>query len=217
MGAVLQTVNIRLSPEQILYTDQPCQGPDVPACAPATSFQWLEGYQGQAGNGPAKFRADRRPGRKKVAEFRCRRQASYEAMVAAGSPGIHLPPIFERENTPRDDRSNTTGTTGSCRKGVYFSPPSAGAAHESAAMAAPGQARRRKQRFHRGDVVHARLRRMFFTSTPWGHAPISQRCSALKAGLSRAATCRSCCDRVDNAREGVTFLALRRDHPPHAV
>lgn len=111
LGAVLQTVNIRLSPEQIIYTLNHARA-DVILCN--TEFlALLQGLQphlatakkficlSDDGTAPADFAWD----------------GEYEALLAAGDPA-HDFPEFD-ENT-RATTFYTTGTTG-LPKGVFFS------------------------------------------------------------------------------------------------
>jgi fatty-acyl-CoA synthase len=141
MGAVLQTVNIRLSPEQILYTINHARA-DV-LLVHSDFLPVLEGIKDKLET-VRKFvliadQAERVPSSMPAA-------VEYEAMVAAGFPEFAFPDFDE--NT-RATTFYTTGTTG-LPKGVYFS-------HRQlvlhtltviAALSSPAS----KQRFHRGDV-----------------------------------------------------------------
>jgi fatty-acyl-CoA synthase len=112
MGAVLHTVNVRISPEQILYTINHAQ--DDVILVNAEFLPLLEG-----------IRADIRPGVRFVLindgaatprtdiEF----AAEYETMLERASPSYAFPELDE--NT-RATTFYTTGTTG-LPKGVYYS------------------------------------------------------------------------------------------------
>jgi len=112
MGAVLHTVNVRISPEQILYTINHAR--DDVILVNAEFLPLLEG-----------IRANIRPGVRFVLindgaavpsgaiEF----AAEYESMLAAAAPAYDFPTL------PEDTRATTfytTGTTG-LPKGVYYS------------------------------------------------------------------------------------------------
>ncbi len=111
LGAVLQTVNIRLSPEQILYTIDHA-GASVVLCN-AEFVPVLAQIRGEL------------PGVKKLVCLTdsgevpadCPWEGEYEQLLAGGDPG-HEFPDFD-ENT-RATTFYTTGTTGN-PKGVYFS------------------------------------------------------------------------------------------------
>jgi fatty-acyl-CoA synthase len=141
MGAVLLTVNVRLSPDQILYTLNhsgatallvnadflPVLEELRPKLETVRRFVWLSDDRAAAPPSPP-FAGE------------------YEALVARASPD-YLFPDFD-ENT-RATTFYTTGTTG-LPKGVYFSHRQL-VLHTIAGMAAfasPASG----QRFHRGDV-----------------------------------------------------------------
>jgi fatty-acyl-CoA synthase len=141
MGAVLQTVNVRLSPEQILYTLNHA-GPDV-ILVHADFLPLLEQIADRIETVKTYVLltdADERPATSlEIA-------AEYEELLAASSPEYAFADFDE--NT-RATTFYTTGTTG-LPKGVYFS-------HRQlvlhtlgmmAALASPAAG----QRFHRGDV-----------------------------------------------------------------
>src|SRR5467141_670119 len=112
MGAVLQTVNIRLSPEQILYTINHARADVLLVHSDFVSV--LEGIKDKLET-VRKFvliadREEKVPSSMPTA-------SEYEAMVAAGSPEFAFPDFDE--NT-RATTFYTTGTTG-LPKGVYFS------------------------------------------------------------------------------------------------
>jgi fatty-acyl-CoA synthase len=141
MGAVLQTVNIRLSPEQILYTLNHAKA-DV-LLVHSDFLPVLEGLKDKLET-VQKFVliADGAPAPASSIAF----AVEYEAMVAAGFPEFDFP---EFDENTRATIFYTTGTTG-LPKGVYFS-------HRQlvlhtitgmAALASPASG----QRFHRGDV-----------------------------------------------------------------
>jgi fatty-acyl-CoA synthase len=141
MGAVLQTVNVRLSPEQILYTINHARA-DV-LLVHSDFIPLLEGIKDKLET-VRKFvlLADGAV----TAESSIPSATEYESMLAASSPGFDFPDFDE--NT-RATTFYTTGTTG-LPKGVYFS-------HRQlvlhtitlmAALASPASG----QRFHRGDV-----------------------------------------------------------------
>ena len=141
MGAVLQTVNIRLSPEQILYTINHARADVLLVHSDFVSV--LEGIKDKLET-VRKFvliadREEKVPSSMPAA-------VEYEAMVAAGSPEFAFPDFDE--NT-RATTFYTTGTTG-LPKGVYFSHRQL-VLHTIAAMAALSSPAS-KQRFHRGDV-----------------------------------------------------------------
>jgi fatty-acyl-CoA synthase len=112
MGVVLHTVNVRISPEQMLYTINHAQ--DDVMLVNAEFLPLLEGIHDKI-----------RPGVKLVlindaaAEpaTKLRFDAEYESMLAAASPDFDFPAL------PEDARATTfytTGTTG-LPKGVYYS------------------------------------------------------------------------------------------------
>jgi len=137
MGAVLQTVNVRLSPEQVLYTLNHAaadmllvNGEFAPLLG--TIKDKLETVKRfiRLADGTASIEAD----------------GEYEALLAA-SPSDYEFPDFD-ENT-RVTTFYTTGTTG-LRKGVYFSHRQL-VLHTLAVAAAFGSAGR-QGRLHRDDV-----------------------------------------------------------------
>ena len=112
MGAVLHMVNVRISPEQVLYTLNHAQ--DDAILVNAEFLPMLEG-----------IRAKIRPGIRFVliAEGVAAPQSSiefaaeYEAMLAAAAPAFDFPVL---EGNTRATTFYTTGTTG-LPKGVYYS------------------------------------------------------------------------------------------------
>ena len=141
MGAVLQTVNVRLSPEQILYTINHARAEVLLVHSDFVSI--LEGIKDKLET-VQKFVliADGTAAASTSIPF----AVEYESMLAGSSPGFDFPDFDE--NT-RATTFYTTGTTG-LPKGVYFS-------HRQlvlhtitlmAALSSPASG----QRFHRGDV-----------------------------------------------------------------
>jgi fatty-acyl-CoA synthase len=141
MGAVLQTVNIRLSPEQILYTINHARAdvllvhkdfaPLVESIKPKleTVSQFIMLYDGADGN------VESAPG-----------TLEYERMLASASADFDFPDFDE---DTRATTFYTTGTTG-LPKGVYFSHRQL-VLHTIAGAAALASSPT-GQRFHRGDV-----------------------------------------------------------------
>jgi len=112
MGAVLHMVNVRLSPEQVLYTINHAQD-DVILCN-VEFLPLLEAIQ------------DRIETVKKIVvlsddgttpETKVQIDAEYEALLAKSDPGFEFP---ELDEDTRATTFYTTGTTGN-PKGVYFS------------------------------------------------------------------------------------------------
>lgn len=141
MGAVLQTVNVRLSPEQILYTLNHAR-PTVllvnsdfaellaeihGKLESVKTFVWMSD---DASEPPAWLAS----------------AGEYETLLAAGAPDYDFPDFDE--NT-RATTFYTTGTTGD-PKGVFFSHRQL-VLHTLSAMAGAA-APASNQRFHRGDV-----------------------------------------------------------------
>jgi len=112
MGAVLHTVNVRISPEQILYTINHAR--DDVILVNAEFLPVLEG-----------IRAKIRPGVRfvliaegaEVSPSGVEFAAEYEAMLAVASPAYEFPALDEET---RATTFYTTGTTG-LPKGVYYS------------------------------------------------------------------------------------------------
>ena len=112
MGAVLHTVNVRISPEQVLYTINHAQ--DDVILVNAEFLPILEGIH-----------AKMRPGVKLVLindgtgepQTRLRFDAEYEAMLANAASSFAFPQLDE---DTRATTFYTTGTTG-LPKGVYYS------------------------------------------------------------------------------------------------
>ena len=112
MGAVLHTVNVRLSPDQILYTINHAE--DDVILVNAEFLPLVEALRDRIER-PVRFvlltDTEERPDTKLPVE------AEYEELVAGGDPGYAFPDLDE--NT-RATTFYTTGTTGN-PKGVYFS------------------------------------------------------------------------------------------------
>ena len=144
MGAVLQTVNIRLSPEQILYTLNHAQA-DVVLCfneflplldAIKENLETVKTFVLLSdGDAPAEQRHS-------LVTF----AAEYEDLLARSAQDFHFPDFDE--NT-RATTFYTTGTTGN-PKGVYFSHRQL-VLHTLAVLGSIASTPEH-QRFHRGDV-----------------------------------------------------------------
>ena len=194
MGAVLQTVNVRLTPEQVLYTINHAE--DDVILVNRDFLPLLEAIHARI-----------RPGVKFVliTTARSRRQtpldfaAEYEAMLARAAPAFAFPDFDE--NT-RATTFYTTGTTG-LPKGVYFS-------HRQLVLHTLAVSRRSRTRRSAFIATTSTCRsRRCSTSMPGG-CRTSRRCSASSRSIP-GATCRTCCS-ADRAREG-DLLALRADDP----
>lgn len=113
MGAVLQTVNVRLSPEQILYTINHAES-DV--LLVHTDFLYiLEEIEDRLETVKKVVLLTDGDGRPETSSIAC--AAEYEELVESGSADYDFPDFDE--NT-RATTFHTTGTTGN-PKGVYFS------------------------------------------------------------------------------------------------
>ncbi len=189
MGAVLQTVNVRLNPEQILYTFNHAR-PKV-ALVNSEFFDLLSTIDDRI-ESVEKFvmisdEATGAPSPVKMA-------GEYEALLAAAAPAYEFPDLDE--NT-RATTFYTTGTTG-LPKGVYFSHRQL-VVHtlaETVAMAlSPNQGR-----LHRGDV-YMPITPMFHVHA-WGFPY-----AATMAGLKQVYPGRYAPDSLLRlkASEGVTF------------
>jgi len=187
MGAVLQTVNVRLSPEQILYTLNhagasvllvnsdflPLLNELLPKLTTVRSIVWISDTGAPA---PKTF------------------DAEYEGLLAQSSADFAFPDFDE--NT-RATTFYTTGTTG-LPKGVFFSHRQL-VLHTLAGMAAlasPASG----QRFHRGDV-YMPITPMFHVHA-WGIPYM-----ALQLGVKQVYPGRYLPEKLLKliAREGVTF------------
>jgi fatty-acyl-CoA synthase len=112
MGAVLHTINVRLSPEQMVYTIEHAED-DVIICH-ADFLPLLEAIKGRISEGRKFILID---DGSEVAPHHFQFEGEYEKMLAAASPEFDFPEF--NENT-RATTFYTTGTTG-LPKGVYFS------------------------------------------------------------------------------------------------
>lgn len=141
MGAVLQTVNVRLSPEQVLYTLEHAGAAVVLA---NSDFLPLLGEIAGKLSRVRKFVRIHDAGEPAASAVRF--DAGYEAMLAAASPQRDFPDFDE--NT-RATTFYTTGTTG-LPKGVTFSHRQI--VLHTLAVAAGMSLPASQGRFHRGDV-----------------------------------------------------------------
>lgn len=112
MGAVLHTINVRLSPEQMVYTIEHAED-DVIICH-ADFLPLLESIKGRISEG-RKFIIIDEGG--EVAPHHFRFEGEYEKLLAHASPEFYFP---EFDENSRATTFYTTGTTG-LPKGVYFS------------------------------------------------------------------------------------------------
>src|SRR5665647_1454724 len=141
IGAVLHTINVRLSPEQMVYTIDHAED-DVIICH--TDFlPLLEGIRGRIAEG-RKFILIDEGG--EIFKNHFQFEGEYEKMLADASPEFDFPDFDE--NT-RATTFYTTGTTG-LPKGVYFSHRQL-VLHTLAGLSAMASSPE-QGRFHRGDV-----------------------------------------------------------------
>jgi fatty-acyl-CoA synthase len=112
MGAVLHTINVRLSPEQMVYTIEHAED-DVIICH-ADFLPLLEAIKGRISEG-RKFILIDDGG--EVVPHHFQFEGEYEKMLSAASPEFDFP---EFDENTRATTFYTTGTTG-LPKGVYFS------------------------------------------------------------------------------------------------
>jgi fatty-acyl-CoA synthase len=112
MGAVLHTINVRLSPEQMVYTIDHAED-DVIICH-ADFLPLLEAVKGRIYEG-RKFILIDEGG--EIAKHHFQFEGEYEQMIATASPEFDFP---EFDENTRATTFYTTGTTG-LPKGVYFS------------------------------------------------------------------------------------------------
>lgn len=112
MGAVLHTINVRLSPEQMVYTIEHAED-DVIICH-ADFLPLLEAIKGRISEG-RKFILIDDGG--EVAPHYIQFEGEYEKLLAEASPEFDFP---EFDENTRATTFYTTGTTG-LPKGVYFS------------------------------------------------------------------------------------------------
>jgi fatty-acyl-CoA synthase len=141
MGAVLQTVNIRLSPEQITYTLNHAGAETV--IVHADFVPVLLGIKDKL-EAARRFIIMEDGGERPPSSIVF--AAEYEELLAGASPGFEFPDFDENA---RATTFYTTGTTG-LPKGVYFSHRQL-VLHTLAQLAACGTAGR-QGRFHRDDV-----------------------------------------------------------------
>ena len=141
MGAILQTVNVRLSPEQILYTLNHA-GADV-LIVNSDFFPLLEQLAPRLETVKT-FVHFSDEGHAPPASLPM--HAEYESMLAAAATAFEFPDFDENAQATA---FYTTGTTGE-PKGVYFSHRQL-VLHTLAAASALGSSPQH-QRFHRGDV-----------------------------------------------------------------
>jgi fatty-acyl-CoA synthase len=112
LGAVLHTINVRLSPEQMAYTIEHAED-DVIVCH-ADFLPLLEAIKGRISDG-RKFILIDEGG--EIVNHHIHFEGEYEKMLEVASPEFEFPELDE--NT-RATTFYTTGTTG-LPKGVYFS------------------------------------------------------------------------------------------------
>lgn len=112
LGAVLHMINVRLSPEQMVYTIEHAED-DVIICH-ADFLPLLEAIKGRIAEG-RKFILIDESG--EIANHKIEFEGEYETMLAAASPEFDFP---EFDENTRATTFYTTGTTG-LPKGVYFS------------------------------------------------------------------------------------------------
>lgn len=112
MGAVLHTINVRLSPEQMVYTIEHAED-DVIICH-VDFLPLLEAIKGRVAEGRKFILID---GNGEATNPHIYFEGEYEQMLADAAPDFDFPELDE--NT-RASTFYTTGTTG-LPKGVYFS------------------------------------------------------------------------------------------------
>ncbi len=112
MGAVLHTINVRLSPEQLVYTIEHAED-DVIICH-ADFVPLLEAIKGRISEGRKFILIDEGT---EVSRNHISFEGEYEKLLAEAAPEFNFPDFDE--NT-RATTFYTTGTTG-LPKGVYFS------------------------------------------------------------------------------------------------
>ena len=120
MGAVLHTVNVRISPDQILYTIN--HAADDVILVNAEFLPILEAIHDKIRPGSSSCSSTTGPA---APQSKLTFAAEYEAMLAAASPSFAFPDL------PEDTRATTfytTGTTG-LPKGRLLQPPPARPAH----------------------------------------------------------------------------------------
>lgn len=112
MGAVLHTINVRLSPEQMAYTIEHAED-DVIICH-ADFMPLLEAIKGRISEG-RKFILIAEDG--ELSQHHIQPEGEYEQLLARSAPVFDFP---EFDENTRATTFYTTGTTG-LPKGVYFS------------------------------------------------------------------------------------------------
>jgi fatty-acyl-CoA synthase len=112
LGAVLHTINVRLSPEQMAYTIEHAED-DVIVCH-ADFLPLLEAIKGRISDG-RKFILIDEGG--EIVNHHIHFEGEYEKMLEVASPEFEFP---EFDENTRATTFYTTGTTG-LPKGVYFS------------------------------------------------------------------------------------------------
>ena len=112
MGAVLHTINVRLSPEQMVYTIEHAED-DVIICH-SDFLPLLEAIKGRISNGRKFILIDEGS---EIAKHHIHFEGEYEKMLAEVSSEFEFP---EFDENTRATTFYTTGTTG-LPKGVYFS------------------------------------------------------------------------------------------------
>ena len=178
MGAVLHTVNVRISPDQILYTIN--HAADDVILVNAEFLPILEAIHDKIRPGVKFVLINDGAGRAAV-EARVRRRIRGRCSPRA-SPSFAFPDLAE---DTRATTFYTTGTTG-LPKGVYYS-------HRQLVLHTLGVARRsparrmrrsRSGRVHAGDADVPRAR---------VGPSLCRHDARREAGVSRAATCPTCC------------------------
>ena len=180
MGAVLHTVNVRISPEQVLYTIN--HAADDVILVNAEFLPLLEQIHAKIRPG-VKFVLIN-DGADRAGDARSQFAAEYESMLdGRAAPSFAFPDLDE--NT-RATTFYTTGTTG-LPKGVYYS-------HRQLVLhtlAAAQALRARAARDVHGAATSTCRSRRCSTSTP-GACRTSRRCSASSRCIP-GATCPTCC------------------------
>ena len=199
MGAVLHTVNVRLSPEQILYTINHAQ--DDVILVNADFLPIARGDQRRSIRPGVQLRADRRRAARRTRRIAF--AAEYEALLARAEPALRLP--RPRREHARDDvlhdrhdrrcrRASTSAIASSC---CTRSPAS-----RRRSRSAPHARFRPRRRLHadHADVPRARV----------GHA-LRRDAARREAGLSGPLRARALLE--PHRARGRHVLALRADDP----
>ena len=164
MGAVLHTINVRLSPEQILYTIEHAE--DDVLLVHADFLPILEAIRGRI-DVVKSFVLLTDDGAPPAAAIPF--AGEYEALLAAAPARFAFPDVDE---DARATTFYTTGTTG-LPKGVFFTPPPARAAHPVASRRCSARPTTRRS----GAATCTCRSRRCSTSTR-GACRTSRRCSA---------------------------------------